>query len=258
MFSRSKLSTTNCHRRVLIELTQSNSEDGGSVSDLNLQHGFETKTELHNTWSSIVKKSKKTPVRDHAKNNSTALNDNHGNKCTSYSGEASANDVVSGRSVKTFLRTVEKRKSLFVSRLHPEVCEVDLVSYLKASGIDKSDFECVKLKSRSAIKAFHSVRTLPTRGDVHDHGTRGRLRLDLPYCRLGRTQSSLIYQPAKILNKLPVSARTLPETVLKRRLRAFLQENPFYSMREFYMIVILRLKHAVCNLPPCQCREACS
>ncbi|XP_039287944.1 uncharacterized protein LOC120352227 [Nilaparvata lugens] len=87
---------------------------------------------------------------------------------------------------------------------------------------------------RSAIKAFHSVCTLPTRGDVHDHGTRGRLRLDLPYCRLGRTQSSLIYQPAEILNKLPVSARTLPETVLKRRLRAFPQENPFYSMREFY------------------------
>ncbi|XP_039296303.1 uncharacterized protein LOC111052716 [Nilaparvata lugens] len=94
---------------------------------------------------------------------------------------------------------------------------------------------CIQfLHLQVSYKGIPQCRTLPTRGDVHDHGTRGRLRLDLLYCRLGRTQSSLNYQPAKILNKLPVSARTLPETVLKRRLRAFLQENPFYSMREFY------------------------
>ncbi|XP_039296805.1 uncharacterized protein LOC111058358 [Nilaparvata lugens] len=85
---------------------------------------------------------------------------------------------------------------------------------------------------RSAIAAFRGLVALPT--DFHRHDTRNRHRLNLPYCRLGRTQNSLAYQPVRILNKLPISARGLPEVVLRRRLRTFLHENPFYSLREFF------------------------
>ncbi|XP_039296418.1 uncharacterized protein LOC120354150 [Nilaparvata lugens] len=87
---------------------------------------------------------------------------------------------------------------------------------------------------RSAVNAFGDLEVQPVRGDSHEYDTRNRLRLDLPYCRLGRTQSSVVYLPGKIINKLPISVRSLPVAALKRRLKHFLQENPFYSLNEFF------------------------
>ncbi|XP_039297125.1 uncharacterized protein LOC120354283 [Nilaparvata lugens] len=87
---------------------------------------------------------------------------------------------------------------------------------------------------RSAVNAFGDLEVQPVRGDSHEYGTRNRLRLDLPYCRLGRTQSSLVYLPGKMINKLPISVRSLPVAALKRRLKHFLQENHFYSLNEFF------------------------
>ncbi|XP_039281650.1 uncharacterized protein LOC120350825 [Nilaparvata lugens] len=87
---------------------------------------------------------------------------------------------------------------------------------------------------RSAVNAFGDLEVQPVRGDSHEYGTRNRLRLDLPYCRLGRTQSSVVYLPGKIINKLPISVRSLPVAALKQRLKHFLQENPFYSLNEFF------------------------
>ncbi|XP_039290221.1 uncharacterized protein LOC111053697 [Nilaparvata lugens] len=135
---------------------------------------------------------------------------------------------------RNVLRTVNKRKSLFISRLHPEVKEEDLTTYLSASGFESSEFECVKLKSRSAVNAFGDLEVQPVRGDSHEYGTHNRLRLDLPYCRLGRMQSSVVYLPGKIINKLPISVRSLPVAALKQRLEHFLQENPFYSLNKFF------------------------
>ena len=67
----------------------------------------------------------------------------------------------------------------------------------------------------------------------HDYQTRNRDNIRPEYCRLTATQRGPMNMAAVFFNKLPTSARSLTDSVLKRRLKKFLISRAFYSVTDF-------------------------
>jgi len=73
-----------------------------------------------------------------------------------------------------------------------------------------------------------------TRDQVHTYNTRGNNLIDIPRCRLTKTQKRFPVMAWKIHNALPNSLQRLNGPSLKIRLRAWLVDRPFYSLAEYF------------------------
>lgn len=79
----------------------------------------------------------------------------------------------------------------------------------------------------------NNVNKISCRSDVHDHFTRNRNNLNLPYVRLQKTCKGPLIIGSKFYNKLPLALRLLPENEFKLRLKRFLCKKAFYCTTDF-------------------------
>ncbi len=78
-----------------------------------------------------------------------------------------------------------------------------------------------------------NLNLFSTRQDTHTHFTRNRTQLDIPQHRLAKIGTSHQVNCLRFFNKLHESARTIPYSLFKNKLMAWLLLNPFYSLKEF-------------------------
>jgi hypothetical protein len=72
------------------------------------------------------------------------------------------------------------------------------------------------------------------RTDVHDHGTRQRLLLDIPRVRLRRTQNSHTIIARKIFIRISAAVKRLDLKKFSSELEGLMRENAFHSLEEFF------------------------
>lgn len=85
----------------------------------------------------------------------------------------------------------------------------------------------------TTLYILKNLDSFKLRENIHPHYTRSQLKIDVPYCRLRKTQSSHIISGIKFYNKLPKSAFKLPFNSFKSKFYNWLILNPFYSVDEF-------------------------
>lgn len=73
----------------------------------------------------------------------------------------------------------------------------------------------------------------PLRGDIHQHNTRCRDRIDLPFIRLSSSRYSKNYYGSVFMNKLPRKIASLPFIKFKRTIKDFLVNKSYYDTDEF-------------------------
>lgn len=73
-----------------------------------------------------------------------------------------------------------------------------------------------------------------THSSFHNYNTRNKNNPTIPYHRLSKTQQPLNHLAIKLFNKLPDYVKELPVNNLKRYLKQFLIEHPFYTIAEFF------------------------
>lgn len=78
-----------------------------------------------------------------------------------------------------------------------------------------------------------NIADFTLREDIHRHDTRGRSKIDLPQHRLTKSGNSFHFNCVKFFNRLPCTARSIPFKRFKTKLREWLINNPFYSIKEF-------------------------
>jgi hypothetical protein len=79
-----------------------------------------------------------------------------------------------------------------------------------------------------------SLHLLPTRSDVHQHNTRNRGQLNVPWTRLAGTQKSYPASAMRFYNKLPDEVRGLDDRKFRRAVKEMLLERPYYRVDEFF------------------------
>lgn len=76
---------------------------------------------------------------------------------------------------------------------------------------------------------------LSKRFDVHDHNTRSKSNVEIPFCRLVKVAKSSKVIGLKLYNKLPVKIRNIePLAQFKLALTNGLLKHPLYSVNEFF------------------------
>lgn len=71
------------------------------------------------------------------------------------------------------------------------------------------------------------------RGDIHHYNTRSRSLLNLAQNRLYKTDKKPLTLASKLYNVLPLKIRELSDREFKLRLKNFLCNKAFYSVKEF-------------------------
>ena len=80
------------------------------------------------------------------------------------------------------------------------------------------------------------------RSDIHNRYTRNNSILNIPKCRLASTSETCFYNGVNFYNKLPLKGRTIIElNIFKKGIYNWLLMRPFYSINEFFNILILML-----------------
>lgn len=83
----------------------------------------------------------------------------------------------------------------------------------------------------TCLHVHKRVSGLQTRADVHEHDTRGRNLLVVPFSRTTTTQKNRIN--FNLYNVLPAAMRSLSVNSFKVQLREFLIQQAFYSINQF-------------------------
>ena len=86
------------------------------------------------------------------------------------------------------------------------------------------------------LSSFKNINCHNLRSDLHNFNTRNKGQLDVPFVRLQKTKSSHIIMGLKCLNKLPKEVLQLPLKSFKGKILAWLHDNPFYNINEFFNI----------------------
>ena len=84
----------------------------------------------------------------------------------------------------------------------------------------------------TVVESFNTKQI--KRSQIHHHDTRSRDQLDVPFSRLRTTD--YLSQATRLRNSVPLEIRELPYNKWKRPLKAFLTNNPIYTIEEFYNI----------------------
>ena len=87
-------------------------------------------------------------------------------------------------------------------------------------------FETVK----SIIK---ELPNLSLRSDVHNNNTRNSNSIDYNFCRLSKSMKSHSVIGLRIYNKIKKRLDSYPISLGLKRLRVWLNNNPFYKLDEF-------------------------
>jgi hypothetical protein len=87
------------------------------------------------------------------------------------------------------------------------------------------------MKCLCDVKA--NLNSLETRGNVHNHFTRNRDTLNVPYSRLSKTCKSFHITKLHLFNSLPAEAKLVSPAKFKRVVYAWLIKKAFYSIEEF-------------------------
>ncbi|XP_039284009.1 uncharacterized protein LOC120351311 [Nilaparvata lugens] len=117
-----------------------------AVSVNELVETFETKSSSSDKQSASVSNQKKSDTSRVSRMNYSAA---VGKKSKHIIGSVKSSSTVTVESGVLPLRTVDKHRSIFVSRLQPEVTVSEVTTYLNQSGIASTDFDCQKLNSRA-------------------------------------------------------------------------------------------------------------
>ncbi len=83
------------------------------------------------------------------------------------------------------------------------------------------------------IYAKTNIHLYNTRQDIHPHSTRNRCKLDIPQHRLAKFGTSHQVNIIKFFNKFPEKARDISLKRFKEKTLQWLQDNLFYTIREF-------------------------
>ncbi|XP_039286484.1 uncharacterized protein LOC120351872 [Nilaparvata lugens] len=84
------------------------------------------------------------------------------------------------------------------------------------------------------VRIRDRARSADTRGGIHGYGTRQTHLINMPRCRLARTQRSYPFIAFKMFNKLPEWVKDSgSDRQFRAVLRSLLVEHPFYSLSEF-------------------------
>lgn len=86
------------------------------------------------------------------------------------------------------------------------------------------------------ISAKNDLETLTIRGDYHQHLTRNREKLDIPYTRLTKCHVAYNSLRLQLLNKIPIEARNQTLSKFKIGVQKLLLANPLYSVQEFKVL----------------------
>ena len=87
------------------------------------------------------------------------------------------------------------------------------------------------------VKIFHKRTGLLVGADIHSYNTRQRNLLRVPYSRLTVSQRSPENVGIRIFNVLPVHIKEKSDLLaFKRALKAFLIDNCFYTIEEFFRL----------------------
>ncbi|XP_039277700.1 uncharacterized protein LOC120349987 [Nilaparvata lugens] len=78
---------------------------------------------------------------------------------------------------------------------------------------------------------YHSMTR---RADKHLYNTRGKAKIDVPFCRLNKKRDCFPVLAQKIFNALPDMVRDLDDRSFGGRIRAWLRGMPFYSVAEYF------------------------
>lgn len=78
----------------------------------------------------------------------------------------------------------------------------------------------------------NSITNMQTRASTHNHDTRRKKELDIPFARLNTTAS--LKDGMRAFNKLPEEWKSLPNGKFTRKIRDFLTTAVFYSKKEFF------------------------
>lgn len=78
-----------------------------------------------------------------------------------------------------------------------------------------------------------NVANYSTCESTHNHNTRHKANLTIPYFRITKTQNSYYYWGVKMFNKLPASIRKADISYFKKTLQDYLMGQAFYSIEEF-------------------------
>lgn len=85
----------------------------------------------------------------------------------------------------------------------------------------------------SLLYVRQNTLNLPTRADTHGHNTRNKHFIELPYCRLSTTKDRFPNLAVRMFNMLPDGVKELDMPKFKTKIKKWLLERPFYSIKEF-------------------------
>lgn len=76
---------------------------------------------------------------------------------------------------------------------------------------------------------------------IHNHNTKFKGNIQIPFVRLAHTQKSFHYQSIKLFNKLPSPIRLLPSKIFKCRIKRILLQAELYKIDDFFELDMDRL-----------------
>lgn len=82
------------------------------------------------------------------------------------------------------------------------------------------------------------LNVLKPRSDGHNHDTRHKWQLDLPFCRLSLSQDWLDSVSLRMFNRLPLCVHFMSISKFKLCLHKFLVNRPFYHVKEFHEVPV--------------------
>ena len=83
------------------------------------------------------------------------------------------------------------------------------------------------------IYTVKNLESCTVKSSVHSYETRNNFKINVPYCRLEKSNSSHTILGMRLYNKLPQTFIKLPLKMFKTRLYTWLLNNPFYSVHDF-------------------------
>lgn len=86
---------------------------------------------------------------------------------------------------------------------------------------------------QSIVHLRNNIDQLSFRADIHNYNTRSKNNVDLPHVRLEKTVKSPLIMGSKLYNKLPADLRLLKDNQFKSKLKRYLCQKAFYSIKEF-------------------------
>ncbi|RZF40477.1 hypothetical protein LSTR_LSTR000356 [Laodelphax striatellus] len=106
-------------------------------------------------------------------------------------------------------------------------CKVN-ISEASFSSSDSYILEClVCIRDRA--------RSAETRGEIHGYRTRQTRHINMPRCRLARTQKCYPFIALKMYNRLPGWIKeSRSDRHFRAVLKSFIVDHPFYSLSEFF------------------------